>query len=140
MNARQECPGIIRAIHSVFIEVPVITVTDDALKHLRELRERKNTDQLGLRVYVQPGGCSGFSYGMALDDDADDDDRVYQFDGVRVVVDPFSLQHIEGAEIDYVDALMGGGFQVRNPNAAKSCACGQSFDSVHGGGTAKPCS
>jgi iron-sulfur cluster assembly protein len=120
--------------------VNVITVTDDALKHLQQLRERKNVDELGLRVYVQPGGCSGFSYGMAIDDDSDDDDRVYRFEGIRVVVDPFSLQHIEGAEIDYVDALMGGGFQVRNPNAAKSCACGQSFDSVHGGGSAKPCS
>lgn len=118
----------------------MITVTNDALKHLHILRERKDVSELGLRVYVQPGGCSGFSYGMSVDDDSDEDDQVFRFQGVRIVVDPFSLQHLEGAEIDYVDALMGGGFQVRNPNAAKSCACGQSFDSVHGGGSAKACS
>lgn len=118
----------------------MITVTPDALHQLRTLREKSNVSQLGLRVYVQPGGCSGFSYGMAVENAAEDDDQVYSYDDVRILVDPFSLQHLEGAQIDYVDALMGGGFQVRNPNAAKACACGQSFDSVHGGGDAKPCS
>jgi iron-sulfur cluster assembly protein len=120
--------------------VAVITVTEDALKHLAALRERSHAEELGLRVYVQPGGCSGFSYGMTLDDSPDADDQVFRYEGVKILVDPFSSQHLDGAQIDYVDALMGGGFQVQNPNAAHSCACGQSFDSVHGGGTAKPCS
>ena len=118
----------------------MITVTAEALRQLESLRQRSEAEQLGLRVYVQPGGCSGFSYGMTIENTPDEDDQVYAFDSVRILVDPFSLQHIEGAEVDYVEALMGGGFQVRNPNAAKACACGQSFDSVHGGGDAKPCS
>lgn len=118
----------------------MITITNEALDHLQQLRQRQSASELGLRVYVQPGGCSGFSYGMALEDQAEEDDQVFNYDGVRLVVDPFSIQHLDGAEIDYVDALMGGGFQVRNPNATKSCACGQSFDSAHGGGSVKSCS
>jgi iron-sulfur cluster assembly protein len=94
-----------------------------------------------LRVFVAPGGCSGFSYGMSLEVEPAEDDEVVEQAGVKVVVDPFSLQYLSGAQIDFIDSLMGGGFTVVNPNAAKSCACGQSFDTSHGGGvaTAKPC-
>src|SRR4029077_11447596 len=68
-----------------------------------------------------------------------DDDEIVEQSGVKVVVDPFSLQYLSGAQIDFIDSLMGGGFTVVNPNAVKSCACGQSFDTSFGGGAAKPC-
>ena len=103
-------------------------------------RVSEETSQKALRVYVTPGGCSGFSYGMSLDDERADDDQTFTIEGVQVVVDPFSLQYLDGAQIDYVNALMGGGFVVQNPNAAKTCSCGQSFDTPGGGGSARPCS
>jgi iron-sulfur cluster assembly accessory protein len=118
----------------------MLTLTDNAVTQLKQLVEKQGTPDAALRVYVTPGGCSGFSYGMQLDDERNDDDKVFEVDGVKVVVDPFSLQYLDGAQVDYVDALMGGGFNVQNPNATKSCACGQSFDSAQGGGMAKPCS
>ena len=77
---------------------------------------------------------------MSLEEEVDPDDQVIEYDGVRVVVDEFSAQYLDGAQIDYEDSLMGGGFQVRNPNAVKNCACGQSFDTTGGGGQPKPCS
>jgi iron-sulfur cluster assembly protein len=120
--------------------VTMVTLTSEAKAQLRSVLERQNKLQGALRVYVAPGGCSGFSYGMALEDEVDPGDAVLEYDGVRVVVDEFSAQYLQGAEIDYEDNLMNGGFQVRNPNAVKSCACGQSFDSFQGGGAPKPCS
>jgi iron-sulfur cluster assembly protein len=101
--------------------------------------EKKGNPSLALRVWVQAGGCSGFSYGMALDDAPLDDDIVSEAAGLRVFVDSFSAQHLQGAKIDYVDSLMGAGFTVLNPNAVSSCGCGHSFDSAAGGGEAKAC-
>jgi iron-sulfur cluster assembly protein len=118
----------------------LLTMTDEARSQLRAILERQKKPEGALRVYVSPGGCSGFSYGMSLEDEIDPDDAVIEYDGMRVVVDEFSAQYLKGGLIDYEDSLMGGGFQVRNPNAAKSCACGQSFDAVQGGGQPKPCS
>jgi iron-sulfur cluster assembly protein len=76
---------------------------------------------------------------MSLEDQPGDDDLVLGLGDVKLVVDPFSFQYLEGAQIDYVDSLMGGGFQVLNPNAVKSCACGQSFDTSSSAGQPKPC-
>ena len=119
----------------------IVTMTDEAQSQLRSILKKQNKTEGALRVYVSPGGCSGFSYGMSLEEEIDPDDAVVDYgDGVRVVVDEFSAQYLKGAQIDFEDALMGGGFQVRNPNAVKSCACGQSFDSAGGGGAPKPCS
>ena len=119
----------------------LLTMTEVAKTQLRSVLERQNKPSGALRVYVSPGGCSGFSYGMSLEEEPDSDDAVIEYDdGVRVVVDEFSAQYLQGAQIDYEDSLMGGGFQVRNPNAVKNCACGQSFDAVQGGGQPKPCS
>lgn len=118
----------------------LLTMTDEAKSQLRSVLERQNKPDGALRVYVSPGGCSGFSYGMSLEDEIDPDDAVVEVQGVKVVVDEFSAQYLKGSLIDYEDSLMGGGFQVRNPNAVKSCACGQSFDAAQGGGQAKPCS
>jgi len=92
-----------------------------------------------LRVFVAPGGCSGLQYGMALEESAEEDDFTFEIDGVRVIVDPFSATYLEGAEIDYVNSLMGGGFTVHNPNAVATCACGHSFDAGGNAGTAQGC-
>ena len=117
----------------------LLTLTEEAKTQLRSVLERQNKPSGALRVYVAPGGCSGFSYGMSLEDAVDPDDQLVEVDGLKVVVDEFSAKYLEGAQIDYEDSLMGGGFQVRNPNAYQSCACGQSFDTLKGGGQPKPC-
>ena len=84
-------------------------------------------DAAGLRVAVLPGGCSGFQYGLNIEDGPETDDEVIDIQGVKVFVDPFSAQYLDGIEIDYVDRLMGGGFKINNPNADSSCGCGESF-------------
>ena len=122
----------------------MVTVTDSALGQLRELIGKSGSpadSELGLRVFVQPGGCSGFSYGMGLDENPPrDDDEVDRFEGIAVYVDSFSARYLDGAEIDYVDALMGGGFTINNPLATKTCGCGHSFQTSDSGGTPKSCS
>ena len=117
-----------------------LTLTDEAVDRLRTVLDSQQVPDGALRVFVSPGGCSGFSYGMSLEAEPADDDEIVEQSGVRVVVDPFSLQYLSGAQIDFIDSLMGGGFTVVNPNAVKSCSCGQSFDTSFGGGAAKPCS
>jgi len=89
-------------------------------------QEKSNIPQGGLRIYVQGGGCSGFQYGMVLDEAADGD-QIFDIDGVKVIVDPMSLRYLEGAEVDYKEDLMGGGFAIKNPNATSTCGCGHSF-------------
>ncbi len=118
----------------------MVTITDNAVNQLKSLMQKQGRDDLALRVYVTPGGCSGFSYGMDLDTEVADDDETFEHEGVKVVVDPFSLQYLSGSQVDYSTALMGGGFNVQNPNAVKACSCGQSFDTTVGGGQKKPCS
>jgi iron-sulfur cluster assembly protein len=83
--------------------------------------------EAGLRVAVLPGGCSGFQYGLNIEDSPEGDDEVFEQAGVRIFVDPFSAQYLEGVEIDYVSSMMGSGFSFRNPNAAGGCGCGSSF-------------
>src|SRR5712691_9978715 len=92
---------------------------------------------LALRLFVTSGGCSGFQYGMALDDNLRPGDEVVELDGVRVVVDDSTLPHVRGSEIDYIDSLMGGGFTVHNPSAVQSCSCGHSCDTGDDAGSAK---
>ena len=118
---------------------PLISLTDAAVDQLRTMIEKKGNPNLALRVWVQPGGCSGFSYGMALDDAPLDDDVVSNVGELKVIVDSFSAQHLGGAKVDYLDSLMGAGFTVLNPNAVSSCGCGHSFASAQGGGEAQSC-
>jgi iron-sulfur cluster assembly protein len=106
----------------------LVTVTEAAGQKVLELRSREGKENARLRLFVKSGGCSGFSYGLAFDDRLADDDRVEDHDGVPVVIDKFSAQYVDGAEIDYVDSLMGSGFAINNPNAVSSCACGSSFN------------
>jgi iron-sulfur cluster assembly protein len=108
--------------------VTLVTVTEAAAAKVIELRSREGKADARLRLFVKSGGCSGFSYGLAFDDRLADDDRVEDHDGVPIVIDAFSAQHVDGAEIDYVDSLMGSGFAINNPNAVSSCACGSSFN------------
>jgi iron-sulfur cluster assembly accessory protein len=95
--------------------------------------EKASLPDGGLRIYVQGGGCSGFSYGMVLDE-VSEGDQIYETNGVKVIVDPMSLRYLEGAEVDYKEDLMGGGFAIKNPNAASTCGCGHSFNAGGGGG------
>src|SRR2546425_7290011 len=119
---------------------PVVSMTSRAADKLKEVIAKQGRDDLALRVYVTPGGCSGFSYGMTFAEGTEEDDAIVEQDGVRVVVDPMSAMYLKGSEIDFVDALMGGGFALRNPNAVSSCGCGQSFKTADQSGTAKACS
>jgi iron-sulfur cluster assembly protein/iron-sulfur cluster insertion protein len=105
----------------------VITLTDGATAKVAELVVAEGNPELALRVAVRPGGCSGFSYEMFFDSDIADDDLTSTFGAVRVVVDPASAQLIQGATLDYKDGLQDAGFSINNPNATRSCGCGQSF-------------
>ena len=103
------------------------TLTDAAASKVKGLLEAEDTPNLALRVAVRPGGCSGFSYEMFFDADRADDDITSEFSGVTVVIDPASFQHLTGGELDYKDGLQGSGFAIDNPNAQRTCGCGQSF-------------
>jgi len=116
----------------------IVSITPMAVEKVRELLQAENDDELALRVFVAGGGCSGLQYQMALTP-AEDDDVITEFDGIRVLIDPVSAQHIAGSEIDYKDGLMGAGFTVNNPNAVSSCGCGNSFRTADGGGEARSC-
>jgi len=105
----------------------MITLTENAAKHIKTLRVDQGVEGKPLRVYVDAGGCSGMEYGMAFDDKKPDDAVVAQ-DGVEVVVDPMSMNFLKGSEIDYVDSLQGSGFKIKNPNVHSSCGCGKSFN------------
>ena len=118
---------------------PLVTMTALASTKLKEIIAKQGRSDLALRVYVTPGGCSGFSYGMTFSEGSEEGDVVAEHEGVRVVVDPMSAMYLKGSEIDFVDALMGGGFALRNPNAVSSCGCGQSFKTAGESGTAKAC-
>ncbi len=106
----------------------MITVTENAVGKLKTLLDEEGDEALALRVAVRPGGCSGFSYEMFFDADADADDVTSTFgEGVRVIVDPTSAQLLSGATLDYKDGLQQAGFSIDNPNAQRTCGCGQSF-------------
>ena len=105
----------------------MITLTDNASLKVKELIAQEGQDGLMLRVAVRPGGCSGFSYEMFFDTEKDGEDLVDDTAGVPVVVDPSSAQLLTGATLDYKDGLQGAGFAIDNPNAQKTCGCGQSF-------------
>jgi iron-sulfur cluster insertion protein len=109
------------------IEERGIVVTENAARRIAVLRTQEQAENAFLRIAVSGGGCSGFQYGFSFDDRRNDDDFLFERDGVTVVVDDVSLGLLNGAEVDFVEDLMGASFQVRNPNAASSCGCGNSF-------------
>jgi iron-sulfur cluster assembly protein/iron-sulfur cluster insertion protein len=105
----------------------MITLTDTAADKVKQLITAEGDDELALRVAVRPGGCSGFSYEMFFDSDVAADDLTLEHGGVRVIVDPSSAQLLTGATLDYKDGLDQSGFAITNPNAQRTCGCGQSF-------------
>ena len=104
-----------------------ITLTPGAAARIAELRESEGNDVLMLRVTVDGGGCSGFQYAFNLDDKAEADDRVFERDGVKLLVDPMTLDLMSGSTVDYVQDLVGSYFSITNPHATSQCGCGTSF-------------
>ncbi len=120
-------------------QTTVVSLTDAAALKLRDLTKDETSTDIGLRVYVYSGGCSGFRYGMMLEDAPTPEDRILDANGIKVYVDGKSVDLLQGAEIDYVDTLMGAGFTVNNPNAVAACGCGSSFRTADDAGSARSC-
>jgi iron-sulfur cluster assembly accessory protein len=105
-----------------------IQVTANAVAEVQKFMEEQGAAATaGLRVAVLPGGCSGFQYGLNIEDESQDDDEILESNGIKLFVDPFSSQYLDGVEIDYVTNMMGSGFTFKNPNASGGCGCGSSF-------------
>ena len=105
----------------------MINVTSTAASKITELLAEEQKDGSGLRVFVQGGGCSGFQYGLMIDEGNTGGDQIFECNGVRLYVDPISVRYLQGAEVDFVDTVTGGGFTIKNPNAVSTCGCGSSF-------------
>jgi len=103
-----------------------VSLTEKAAEKIKLAMQKQDKAKAGLRLYVSGGGCSGFQYGLAFDD-KNDGDHVIDSNGVTILVDEQSAQYIDGSEVDYVESVMGEGFQVNNPNATETCGCGHSF-------------
>jgi iron-sulfur cluster insertion protein len=106
----------------------VITVTEAAASKIKDLLAEENKADSGLRVFVQGGGCSGFQYGLMIEESGGVGDQTYESNGIKLYVDPVSLSYLKGAEVDFVDTITGGGFTIKNPNATSTCGCGSSFN------------
>ena len=104
-----------------------VLATDNAVKKLVELKSEETAEDSFLRMGVKPGGCSGYSYEMFFDTDKFDGDVIEEYDGVNIVVDGQSLEHIKGATLDYKEGLMESGFSIDNPNVSRTCGCGNSL-------------
>jgi iron-sulfur cluster assembly accessory protein len=111
----------------------MVTITENAASKIRELMAEEPEAELSvLRVAIQGGGCSGFQYALGFDRGPQDGDNEIEMHGVKVVIDPFSAPYLAGSEIDFVDALMGAGFAINNPNVQAACGCGSSFQAKEG--------
>jgi len=106
----------------------MISITESAKAKIKDILAEENNPNINLRVFVQGGGCSGFSYGFTLDEEQNDDDFEVDLDGVKVLVDSMSGTYLQGATIDFKDELMGSSFTIDNPNAQTTCGCGSSFN------------
>ena len=110
------------------VKMAALTLTVRAAKELKDMMVEQEKTSSALRVWVEGGGCSGLSYGMAIDDgDPEESDNIFHQEGIKVYIDSLSIQYMEGAIVDYVDDTLGGGFKIDNPNAVSSCGCGSSF-------------
>jgi iron-sulfur cluster assembly accessory protein len=106
----------------------MINVSETAASKIAELLTEENKSASGLRVFVQGGGCSGFQYGMMIEENGQGaGDQVFESHGVKLFVDPISIQYLKNAEVDFIDTITGGGFTIKNPNAKSTCGCGSSF-------------
>ena len=111
------------------VESPLI-FTNSAAKKVRELIADEGNDALMLRVFITGGGCSGFQYGFTFDENVTEGDAVVENEGVKLLIDPMSIQYLMGAEIDYSEGLEGAQFVIRNPNASTTCGCGSSYNRI----------
>jgi iron-sulfur cluster assembly protein len=118
---------------------PLVVLSEAAAGKLQDLVAAEQNPQMGLRVYVYSGGCSGFRYGMMLEDQPSNEDVTVESRGIKVYVDRNSTQYLSGSEIDYLDTLMGAGFTVNNPNAVSACGCGSSFRTADSEGAPGAC-
>jgi iron-sulfur cluster insertion protein len=119
--------------HSPTLDAPVvtssfITVTESAASKIKDLLAEEGKADSGLRVFVQGGGCSGFQYGLMIEENGGVGDQTFDSNGIKLYVDPVSLSYLKGAEVDFVDTITGGGFTIKNPNATSTCGCGSSFN------------
>jgi iron-sulfur cluster insertion protein len=105
----------------------MITITESAQTKIADILAEENNPELKLRMFVQGGGCAGFSYGFTLDEIKNEDDFEFEVGSTSVLVDAMSAQYVQGAEIDYKEDLMGSEFKIKNPNATTTCGCGSSF-------------
>jgi iron-sulfur cluster assembly protein len=108
-------------------QTPQITLTPAAASAVQDLLNKRDLTGYALRVYISGGGCSGYQYGMALENNIRDNDLIFEEHGVKMVVDEVSVSYLSGATVDYIDEIMGSGFKIENPNAVSSCGCGSSF-------------
>ena len=106
----------------------MVNVSETAASKINELLAEEGKSGSGLRVFVQGGGCSGFQYGLMIEENGGDADQVFESNGVKLYIDPVSISYLKGAEVDFVETVTGGGFTIRNPNAVSTCGCGQSFN------------
>jgi iron-sulfur cluster assembly accessory protein len=113
-------------------KVETIALTTAAADAVRDLLNKRELEGYGLRVFIKGGGCSGYQYGMALDNNFRDEDIVTDCHDVKVIVDEVSINYLRGATVDFVEDIMGSGFKVENPNAVASCGCGSSFRTQDG--------
>lgn len=120
-------------------ETAPVTLTEKAATEIRGLFERQGMPGAALRVFVSGGGCSGLQYGMAIAEEVEEGDLQFTQHGVRVLIDPTSVQHMRDSSIDFVEDEMGGGFKIDNPNAVSGCGCGSSFSTEEGGGGGCSC-
>ena len=105
-----------------------MTLTDTAAEKVRDFIENfEASENAGLRVSVLPGGCSGFKYGLNIEETSEPDDEIFDLQGIKIFIDPFSSQYLDGIEIDYASSMMGQGFVFNNPNVTGGCGCGSSF-------------
>jgi iron-sulfur cluster insertion protein len=114
-------------IHRPGAEAPTVLFTEAAAQKVRTLLDDEDNKNLKLRVFVTGGGCSGFQYGFTFDENQEEGDTRVDRGGVTLLVDPMSVQYLLGAEIDYKEDVQGAQFVIRNPNAATTCGCGNSF-------------
>ncbi len=112
----------------------MINVSTSAASKITDLLLEEGKEGSGLRVFVQGGGCSGFQYGLMIEEAGGSGDQVFESNGVKLFVDPVSISYLKGAQVDFVDTVTGGGFTIKNPNATSTCGCGSSF-SVDGEGS-----
>lgn len=117
----------------------MIQISEIATEKIKHMLAAEGTPNMFLRIGVQEGGCSGFSYGMGFDDEIKENDKQFEVNGLKVVVDEESSKYLNGVEIDFKESAMGGGFTIDNPNAYVTCGCGSSFRTREEAGNPSDC-